>query len=116
MASGTGRKAGVAAGGDEAPISESPLSSANFGTRALPHVLLSEISDAPWLLPPARSLTGVPEDVTLKRARDALAATGVCCAPQLLEPDLVDQLRAEILATLDATFAQPLHRNVQHYS
>ena len=91
-----------------ASSSGNPLANPKFGTRAHVHVLLSEVSKAPWLLPPERALVGKPVAIAAREAREAFEEHGLLCVPELASRQLADKCRAQVLAELDATLAGPL--------
>ena len=88
-----------------AAMSRNPLGNSKFGTRSRPHCLLSEVSDAPWLL------SGESENAA--NAASSFESHGILCSPSLVNPKLIASVRAEAETALDAALSNPIHESAE---
>ena len=77
-------------------VQRSPLGNANLGTRRANHVLLSEIDEAPWLLPrPEERSFKFEKPAAIRAAITAIEKHGVLIAPALIGLETVSACRAD---------------------
>ena len=88
-----------------AAMSRNPLGNSKFGTRSRPHCLLSEVSDAPWLL------SGESENAA--NAASSFKSHGILCSPSLVNPKLIASVRAEAETALDAALSNPIYESAE---
>ena len=102
-------------------VQASPLGCAKLGSRRAHHVLISEVDEAPWLLPrPEEKSFKFEKPAAIRAAVAAMAKHGMLVAPSIVSPAIAGDCRADGEAafaaslassrTCDTPVSQPLYR------